>query len=214
MKGTKKKGRGSEEAKKSKKCLACLLVLLFVIGTTIAPAAVAKRDGKAIEDINGKLAEVDNDQIINSFIYNRMLEYDNPKLKPKKGIAAVKIVVIKGHWWSGYKEVKTFYIVRNDRDEQIDIIEDYKGKDKDLWTFYPTIEQTIYALDMIISCSEDCMTYKKAVHSLIRLGILTVTVDKSDNVPGITEIITKSPWASDYLPDGAKNFLKWFESHH
>jgi hypothetical protein len=213
MRGMKKRGKGMNKAKKkSKKCLACLLVLLFVIGTLIAPAAVAKGDGGAIEEINAKLEEIDEDPIINSFLYNRMLEYDNPELRRNGGIKAVEIVVVKGHWWSGYKVVKTFYIVRNDRAKQIDIIEDYKGKD--LWTFYPTIEQTIYALDMIISCSEDCMTYKKAVHSLIRLGIFTVTVDKSDNVPGITEIINKSPWASNYLPPGAKDFLEWFESHH
>jgi hypothetical protein len=217
MKGMKKEGKGMNEAKKrGKKCLACLLVLLFVIGTTIAPAAVAKGDGKAFEELNDKLAEVDDNPFINSFLYDRMLEYDNtPDRNLDEGIKAVNITVIESHWWRAKKEVKTFYVVRNDTSQQIDIRNDYDEGDGDsLWIFYPTIEQTIHALDMIISCSEDCMTDKKAVHSLVRLGILTVTVDKSDNVPGITEIITNSPWAKKNLPDSAIHFLEWFESHH
>jgi len=186
--------------------LACLLVLLFVIGTTIAPAAVATKDGEAIEEINEKLEAIDSDLTINSFLYNRMSEYNEGG-----GIKAVKIVVIKGHWWSEKKEVKTFYVVRNDTDKQIDIVDNYDPAE---WTFYPNIGQSVVALNTITSCFEDCMTDKKAVHCLVRLGILIVTVDKSVSVPGITEIITNSSWASSYLPDWAKNFLERFEGKH
>jgi len=154
------------------------------------------------------LEAIEEDPILNSFIYDRMLEYDNPKLKRKEGIEAVKIVVIKGHWWSGYKKVETFYIVRNDRAKQIAIIIDdyYKGDDGSLWTFYPKEGHTIDALDMLLD-------YDLTDSNVIHMGILAILVDK-DNVPGITEIINNSPWASGYLPDGAKNFLEWFEEHH
>ncbi|MCK4733539.1 MAG: hypothetical protein KAT65_13890 [Methanophagales archaeon] len=208
--GMKKKGRGMNEAKKSKKCVKFLIVLLFVIGTTIAPAAAWNGDNKSIKSIDEKLELIDEDPIINSFLYNRMSEYNE-----EGGIEAVKIVVIKGSWWSEKKEVKTFYVVRNDTGEQIDIVDedDYAGDDTELWTFYPNIGRTIKALDMIISCFEDRMTYKKAVRCLVGLGILTVTVDK-DNVPSITEIINNSPWASSYLPDWAKNFLERLEGKH
>ena len=201
MKGTKRKGRGSEgeEAKSSKKCLACLLVLLFVIGTLIAPAAVAKGDGGAIEKINAKLEAIDEDPIINSFLYNRMSEYNE-----EEGIEAVKIVVMKGHWWSGYKVVKTFYVVRNDTASGIDIIDDY---DDDLWTFYPKIGHTIAALDVLLE-------HELTVRNVIHMGIRAILVDKDNNVPGIMEIINNSPWASGYLPDWAKDFLDRFESHH
>ena len=209
MKGMKKRGKGMNKAKKksSKKCLACLIVLLFVIGTTIAPAAVAKGDGGAIEKINEKLEAIDEDSSINTFLYNRMLEYNNSELEWNKGIKAVNITVIKGHWWRAKKEVKTFYVVRNDTSQQIDIRDDYKNGD-DLWTFYPNEGQTTNALDMLLS-------HELTVRNVIRMGILAILVDKSVNVPSITEIISKSPWASDNnLPDWAENFLKRFENHH
>ncbi|MCK4734709.1 MAG: hypothetical protein KAT65_19805, partial [Methanophagales archaeon] len=121
------------------------------------------------------------------------------------GIKAVNITVIKGHWWRAKKEVKTFYVVRNDTSQQIDIRDDYKNGD-DLWTFYPNEGRTIDALDVLLS-------HELTVRNVIRMGIRAILVDK-ENVPGMTEIITNSPWASCYLPDWAKNFLERFESHH
>ena len=202
MRGMKKRGKGMNKAKKSKKCLAFLIVLLFVIGTLIAPAAAGKGDKQSIKIIDEKLEAIDDDPIINSFLYDRMLEYNNSK---GEGIEAVKIVVIKGHWWRGKKVVKTFYIVRNDTASGIDIVDIYTGDD-DLWTFYPNIGQTIGALNVLLS-------HESTVSNVIRMGIRAILVDK-ENVPGITEIIYNSPWASSYLPDWAKNFLNRFEGKH
>ena len=199
MRGMKKRGKGMNKAKKSKKCLAFLIVLLFVIGTLIAPAAAGKGDKQSIKIIDEKLELIDEDPIINSFLYNRMSEYNE-----EEGIEAVKIVVMKGHWWSGYKVVKTFYVVRNDTASGIDIIDDY---DDDLWTFYPKIGHTIAALDVLLE-------HELTVRNVIHMGIRAILVDKDNNVPGIMEIINNSPWASGYLPDWAKDFLDRFESHH
>ena len=200
MRGMKKRGKGMNKAKKSKKCLAFLIVLLFVIGTLIAPAAAGKGDKQSIKIIDEKLELIDEDPIINSFLYDRMLEYNN-----SEGIEAVKIVVIKGHWWRGKKVVKTFYIVRNDTASGIDIVDIYTGDD-DLWTFYPNIGQTIGALNVLLS-------HESTVSNVIRMGIRAILVDK-ENVPGITEIINNSKWASDNLPEWAKSFLRRFERKH
>ena len=192
----------NEKKKKSKKCLKFLIVLLFVVGTLIAPAAARRGDEQSIKIIDEKLIEIDEDPVINSFLYERMREYNTSE---GEGIEAVKIVVIAGHWWSRSRNVTTFYVVRNDTAQQIDIIRDnYEGGDGSLWTFRPNIGQTIRALNVLLS-------KQVTVGKIIRMGILAILVDKSDNVPGIMEIIEDSPWASSYLPDWAEEFLERFE---
>ncbi|MBA7524828.1 hypothetical protein ES705_16972 [subsurface metagenome] len=187
----KKKRRGT-----SLKKVTFLIVLLFVIGTTIAPASAGRGYKPSIKIIDEKLELIDDDPTINSFLYNRMGEQE---------IEAVKIVVITGHWyrWSR-QEVKTFYVVRNDSVSGIDIINSYE--DDGLWTFYPKIGQTINALNVLLSG-------QVTVRKIIRMGILAILV-YNENVPDIMEIIDKSPWASSYLPDWAKDFLERFEERH
>jgi hypothetical protein len=214
---------GTKNEKGCKKWLPCVLVLLFVIGTTVAPVTAKKVDKPVLKIIDKKLDVIDDDPLINSFIYNRMLEYEEPG-----GIPAVKIVVIDGHWWYPpwwyppwelktpwwypKKVVKTFYVVRSATPNQIDIVDTYPD-DRSLWTFYPNSEQTIFALDIVITCFEDCVACKKAIHNAIRLGMIAIMVDKK-NVPSITKVISKSPWVRNYLPEWAKDFLRRFESKH
>lgn len=192
-----RRGKGMKEVKKSKRCLKFLIVLLFVIGTTIAPAAAGKGDELSIKNMDEKLQEIDNDQTINTFLYNEM---------EKQEIAAVKIVVEASHWWSRSRDVKTFYVVGNDETQQIDFLDDYEGDDGSLWTFYPNIGQTTSTLNVLLS-------EQVTVPEMIRMGILAILVEKK-NVPSIREIIDKSPWASSYLPGWAKNFLERFEESH
>jgi hypothetical protein len=216
--------RGKEESQ-SKKWLLSLLVVLFVVGTCIAPMAAAKNnDQQALKHLDKELEALDANPRLNTFAYNVMLEYANyPELNPNEGLKAVKIVIINGRWWRGhgYKEVKTFYVVRNDDDLCIDLVDPSfydAGDDEDsLWTFYPSIGQSTSALNIIASCFKEdceCTSYHKAVLKFIRLGKIAIMVDKDDNVPGITEIFTNSHWLGSYLPQWAKDLLERFERRH
>lgn len=178
------------------------MALLLVVGTAIAsadaykihskPAGDAGANGKAgeLKIIYEKLEAIDEDPIINSFLYDCMVEEE---------IDAAKIVVMNGRWFSA-KEVNTFYVVRNDTLQQIDIRERYEDDDGSLWTFYPKIRQTKTALKVLQS-------REVTGYNLICLGILGVMVDR-ENVPEIAKIVDNSSWASSNLPDGAKTFLK------
>lgn len=208
--GVKQKVRAEEELK-GKKCLAYLLVLLFVVGTLLAPAAAKKEDEQAaLDHIDEKLEALDDNSRFNTFLYNIMSEYN----QSPPGLKAVKIEIREGHWWWS-EEVKTFYVVRDDTGEQIEIT-DSCPLDGTLWTFYPNIGQSINALNIITSCFEgcECESYDKAIRNFIKLFKIAIMVDKDDNVPSIVVIIANSPWLTEYLPDWAKDFLEKFEILH
>jgi len=201
---------GSErnrELKRSKRCVMFLLVLLVAIGTPlIAPAAAtpeAGGDTASVTAIDMQLKLIDKDPVINAFLYERMYEYNE-----FEGLEAVKIVVIAGPQWARTHEVKTFYIVRNDTRQEIDIRASYEDDDGSLWTFYPHTGQTVYALKALRS-------HQATVQKLLHLAVISVVID-TENVPAITEITDKSPWMSSYLADKDKEFLEKFvvaESH-
>ena len=197
----------NRELKRSKRCVTFLLVLLFAIGTPlIAPAAAtpeAEGDTTAVTAIDMQLQLVAKDPVINAFLYERMYEYNE-----SEGLEAVKIVVIAGPQWAYTREVKTFYIVRNDTRREIDIITSYEDDDGSLWTFYPYTGQITYALKALQS-------HQVTVQKLLHLMAISVVID-TENVPKMAEIITKSPWLSSYLADKDKEFLENFvvvESH-
>jgi hypothetical protein len=193
--------------KRSKRCVMFLLVLLFAIGTTlIAPAAAIQEvggDTASVTAIDKQLGMIDEDPVINAFLYERMYEYNE-----SEGLEAVKIVVLAGQRWAHAREVKTFYIVRNDTSQEIDIRASYEDDDGSLWTFYPRTGQTVYALKALRS-------HQATVQKLLHLAVITLVID-TENVPAITEIIDKSPWVNSYLADKDKEFLEKFvvaESH-
>lgn len=193
--------------KRSKRCVMFLLVLLFAIGTTlIAPAAAIQEvggDTASVTAIDKQLGMIDEDPVINAFLYERMYEYNE-----SEGLEAVKIVVIAGQRWARTREVKTFYIVRNDTSQEIDIRASYEDDDGSLWTFYPQTGQTVYALKALRS-------HQATVQKLLHLAVITLVID-TENVPAITQIIDKSPWVNSYLADKDKEFLEKFvvaESH-
>jgi hypothetical protein len=205
----------NEDGRRCKKSLPCLLVVLFVVGTFIAPVAAKKGGDNSLKIIDEKLEAIDDNSQLNTFAYNIMLEYDNSP--ETNNLTAIKIVIIEGRWgrWRP-REVKTFYVVRNDTGNCIDIVKTYAGDDDKLWTFYPNIGQSISALNNIASCFENCDCTRKhiAVRKLINLGIIAIRIDKDDTVPSITEIINNSPWASSYLPPWAQDFLERFKKRH
>jgi hypothetical protein len=209
--GSSKVGDGepgrNRELKRSKRCVMFLLVLLFVIETSlIAPAAAApeaRGDTASVTAIDMQLKQVDKDPVINAFLYEMMYEYNE-----SEGLEAVKIVVIAGPQWALTREVKAFYIVRNDTRQEIDIRASYEDDDGSLWTFYPHTGQTVYALKVLQS-------HQATVQKLLHLAVISVVID-TENVPAITEITDKSPWVSSYLADKDKEFLENFvvaESH-
>jgi hypothetical protein len=211
--GVKQKVRDEEELK-GKKCLACLLVLLFVVGTLFAPAAAKKEEERAaLDHIDEKLEALDDNSRFNNFLYEKIMSNYTPS---PPGLIAVKIEIREGHWWWSKKEVKTFYVVRNDTGQCIDINDTYGGDDSELWTFYPNIGQSIDALNIITSCFEgcECESYDKAIRNFIKLFKIAIMVDKDDNVPSIVVIIANSPWLTGYLPYWAKEFLEKFEILH
>jgi len=197
----------NRKLKMSKRCVMFLLVLLFAIGTPlIAPAAAAPEAGgdtASVTAIDVQLKLIDKDPVINAFLYGRMYEYNE-----FEGLEAVKIVVIAGQRWARTREVKTFYIVRNDTSHEIDIKASYEDDDGSLWTFYPHTGQTVYALKALQS-------HQVTVQKLLHLAVISLVID-TENVPAITEITDKSPWMSSYLTDKDKEFLEKFvvaESH-
>lgn len=195
------------------KCVSLLIVLLFAIGMLFAPSVVAKDEDQGLKNLNKLLKEADDTTALNNFAYQRMVEYDNSP--ETTNLTAVKVMVKDGRWWWS-KDVTTFYVVRNDTGHCIDIRDTYGGDDSGLWTFYPNVGQTIDALHILIRCFADCeytSTYEKA-RTFIKLGIIGIRIDKSENVPSITDIISRSPWLDDNLPSWAKDFLESFEQRH
>ncbi|MBN1763088.1 MAG: hypothetical protein JW878_08460 [Methanomicrobia archaeon] len=193
------------ELKRRKRCVLFLLVLLFAIGTPLlapaapapAPAPEAGGDTASVTAIDMQLKLVDEDPVINAFLYERMYEYNE-----SEGLEAVKIVVVVGPQWARTREVKTFYIVRNATRQEIDIRASYDDDDGSLWTFYPHTGQTVYALKVLQS-------HQATVQKLLHLMVISVVID-TENVPAITEITDKSPWMSGYLADKDKEFLEQF----
>jgi hypothetical protein len=189
----------NRELKRGKRCVLFLLVLLFAIGTPLlAPAAAAPEDGgytESVTAIDMQLEQIDKDPVINAFLYKRMYEYNE-----SEGLEAVKIVVIAGPQWARTREVTTFYIVRNDTCQEIDIRASYEDDADSLWTFYPHTGQTVYALKALQS-------HQATVQKLLHLAVISVVID-TENVPAITEITNKSPWVSSYLVDKDKEFLE------
>jgi hypothetical protein len=166
-----------------------LLLLLLVAATLIAPAAAAgTEDNTALESIDEKLSALEADPVVNAFLYQRMCEYN---ASDGDGITAVKIAVITGGPWYGSGTLKTFYIIRDDAERRIVIRESYEGDDGSLWTFYPRLGQTRYALDALLSRE---VTTGKLVH----LMTMETTMGK-ENVPGARELIRNSPWMCAYL---------------
>ena len=195
------------ESKRSNRCVMFLLVLLVAIVTPlIAPAVAAPEaggDSASVTAIDTQLKMIDEDPVINDFLYKRMYEYNE-----SEGVEAVKIVVIAGPQWARTREVTTFYIVRNDACQEIDIRASYEDDDGSLWTFYPRTGQTVYALKALQS-------HQITVQKLLHLAVISMVIE-TENVPAVTEITNKSPWLSSYLADKDKEFLEKFvvaESH-
>lgn len=197
-----------EDERRCKKSLPCLLVMLFVLGTLIAPA-MAKKEDELIK-LEEKLQKVEDDLIINSFVYNLMLEYDNcpdcdcPNPDTSKGKKAVKIVVTEGKGWGGSEEVMTFYVVRNDDCECIEIKDTYEDGEDQLWTFYPTIGDTNRALDVLLS-------HRLTVGDMMHCGISAIKMPKENVDESISKIIDNSCWASERIPAWIQELLERFE---
>jgi len=188
------------ELKRSKRCVLFLLVLFFAIGTPLlAPAAATSEgDTSSIAIIDEQLALIDADPVINAYLYARMREYNE-----SEGIEAVKVVVITGHRWAHSRDVKTFYIVRNDTSHQIDIRDSYESNEGSVWTYYPHAGQTVYALNVLLD-------RQVTVQKLLHLAAISLVIEKED-VPDRAEIVEKSPWLSSYLAEKDKEFLENFE---
>jgi hypothetical protein len=192
-----------EDERRCKKSLPCLIVVLFVLGTLIAPAMAQKED--KLTKLEEKLLKVEEDQIINSHLYNLMLEYDNcPNPDTSEGKKAVKIVVTEGKGWGGTEEVMTFYVVRNDDCTCINITDTYDGGEDPLWTFKPTIGDTNRALDVLLS-------HRLTVGDMMHCGISAIKMPKDNVTESIPEIIDKSCWANERFPEWIQELLERFD---
>jgi hypothetical protein len=168
--------------------LVCMLLLLLImIVTLITPAAAAWYENRtAMELIDEKLAAIEEDPVINAFLYQRMNEYNE-----SGGINAVKIEVKTDYPWNRPTTLSTCYVIRDDAAQRVAICKSYEGDDGSLWTFYPRLAQARYALDALLS-------HEVSKGKLLHLAAMEMAMEK-ENVPELRERIRNSPWVCEQV---------------